>query len=188
MSDRTCTWDGCGKNWLGQGYCSNHYQQARRLGIIEKIELPHRLSDVDVESLTANCSDCGDGVPVISNSTGTRCREWARELGRAKYHRDLERRRAYHREYHRRYKFGLPKGGIEALLESVGWACEICSKTLDVKSARLDHDHSCCPATGRTCGECLRGILCNTCNTGIGMLGESPTIFAAALAYIGRSK
>lgn len=37
------------------------------------------------------------------------------------------------------------------------------------------HNHS----TGK-----LRGLLCQACNSAIGLLGENPKLFAAALAYM----
>jgi hypothetical protein len=48
--------------------------------------------------------------------------------------------------------------------------CNICGAATGTASDRhlhVDHDHACCP--GKTsCGECVRGIVCNSCNTAIG--------------------
>lgn len=58
-------------------------------------------------------------------------------------------------------------------------ACEICGKVegegQDV--LRLDHDHM----TGS-----VRGLLCNTCNIGLGGLGDTLERAEAAVAYLRR--
>jgi hypothetical protein len=102
---------------------------------------------------------------------------------------------AYHREYHakrksdatyqnyrrksyktsrRKAKYGLPKGGFELLVELQQGRCAICQGQFDLR-LRVDHCHS----TGR-----IRGLLCANCNSGIGLLQESPEIFAAAARYL----
>lgn len=47
----------------------------------------------------------------------------------------------------------------------------------------IDHDHSCCPGV-KSCGECIRGLLCAGCNAGIGLLGDSPEGLERALIYL----
>lgn len=45
------------------------------------------------------------------------------------------------------------------------------------ESLQLDHDHSCCPRTAgvsRSCGKCVRGWLCRSCNLALGLLQENP--------------
>jgi Recombination endonuclease VII len=61
----------------------------------------------------------------------------------------------------------------DALKASVG-ACQICGNTQDL---RVDHDHATEPAV-------IRGVLCNNCNTGVGMLGDDPECLELAAAYL----
>jgi hypothetical protein len=48
----------------------------------------------------------------------------------------------------------------------------------------IDHDHSCCPTSKKSCGECVRGLLCSRCNTGIGLLGDDPDRLLEAARYL----
>jgi hypothetical protein len=44
-----------------------------------------------------------------------------------------------------------------------------------------------CTCAGRkTCGRCVRGLLCLTCNTKVVPLVENGTLLNAALAYVAR--
>lgn len=59
--------------------------------------------------------------------------------------------------------------------------CQICGA---LEKLHIDHDHKCCPKNGESCGECLRGGLCPTCNVGIGMLGDSIPNLQSAIRYL----
>ena len=43
--------------------------------------------------------------------------------------------------------------------------CEICGDKPE-RSLHIDHDHKCCKGA-KTCGACVRGIVCNGCNKAI---------------------
>lgn len=51
------------------------------------------------------------------------------------------------------------------------------------KFFQVDHDHACCPGK-ITCGKCIRGLLCNNCNTGISRLDDSVEKLKKAIIYI----
>lgn len=66
-----------------------------------------------------------------------------------------------------------------------GRSCDTCAEPLPSESAMMiDHDHSCCPGEG-SCGSCIRGVLCNTCNTLAGHFEADPGRIDALLAYLG---
>lgn len=47
----------------------------------------------------------------------------------------------------------------------------------------MDHDHSCCDDE-RSCGKCLRGILCEAHNTGLGKFNDNPELLESAAQYL----
>lgn len=121
-------------------------------------------------------------------------------VARAAYHRqhrldNLERMREYDRLYQQtnkdrlaplksrrqiRYYYGLTPEQFDAMLEAQGGGCAICGHS--DRSLEVDHDHTCCPGK-KTCGKCVRGILCRRCNRGLGCL---ETVIDATVAYLRR--
>ena len=75
----------------------------------------------------------------------------------------------------RKYKYGLSKRQFFALLESQNGRCAICQREIADSRVAVDHNHE----TGE-----VRGLLCPQCNSGIGLLQDSPAIIRAAAAYL----
>jgi len=76
------------------------------------------------------------------------------------------------------YKFKLTKTEYNNLLDSQEGKCKICK----VKSNRnLSVDH--CHKSGK-----IRGLLCNTCNAGLGMFKDCIDLLNNAIIYITESK
>jgi hypothetical protein len=104
--------------------------------------------------------------------------EWARD-GRAQQ----ERTTAQIRNMNLR-RYGLTLEQFEARLAEQDGKCAICGTTEPgPRGWHVDHDHTCC-AGKKTCGQCIRGILCASCNWGIGNLKDDPEIIRAALDYV----
>lgn len=127
-------------------------------------------------------------------------------------HADPEVRKAYHRAYRlanpermraldrsrrgnpafiaaqMKYRFSITPDVYSQMLAAQGGVCAICQKEcVTGKNLAVDHDHSCCPGK-RSCGACIRGLLCSFCNTGIGFFSESPESLVRAIAYLERAR
>lgn len=57
-----------------------------------------------------------------------------------------------------------------------------CHSCQDRPATNVDHDHNCCPGS-YSCGNCVRGLLCNQCNTAFGLLGDSSEKVSRLLKY-----
>jgi hypothetical protein len=80
------------------------------------------------------------------------------------------------REAWLRYQYKISIANYNKILISQNNKCAICKST-DNKNIKnnvfyIDHDHNCC--SGRiSCGKCIRGLLCNHCNVGLGALHDN---------------
>jgi hypothetical protein len=90
-----------------------------------------------------------------------------------KWHREHpEKANGYYRKYHT----GCSPELFQAFNEKQGGKCAICGGVNDRGHALCaDHDHE----TG-----IIRGLLCRTCNLGIGHLRDDPTLMRKAAEYI----
>jgi len=71
------------------------------------------------------------------------------------------------------------------MLVAQGGGCAICGTVVPGGKGQfhIDHDHACCPKA-RSCGKCIRGLLCGNCNVGIGMLGDNADRLGKAFSYL----
>ena len=137
------------------------------------------------------CSKCGQTKPLDSfyKAKGYRdgrrgtCKECARAYLRDWRSTYPDRARASKIKH----MYGVTADEYAAILREQGGGCAVCGKTPEENGGNLavDHDHSCCPGR-RSCGKCVRGLLCGTCNSGIGYLQDSTELLLAAVAYLRR--
>ena len=178
MNERTCTTENCERQITARGLCGPHYNQLRRTG--ELVKLPpnptaHRLTEVDASTATATCSLCGPTrIRIRRGNRGHQCIT-LRLLERARSShsgRSPESRRAYNL----RMKYGISVDEYERMLAEQIGRCAICGKQPDSRRRlAVDHDH----LTGA-----LRGLLCTSCNTGIGHLRDDAERLRLAHDYL----
>lgn len=121
-------------------------------------------------------------------------RKGAAETPKSIGHREYMRRRNkslrdsnpdYFLEKALRRNYGVTLEWYKRKLDEQGGACAICKKPEKLKIngrvVRLSVDH--CHDTGRA-----RGLLCNTCNRGIGLLNHDASLLMEALEYLKESR
>jgi hypothetical protein len=114
-------------------------------------------------------------IPGEKEKQNAKEREWRR-----KNPRSYERRRA---EW-LKYKYNLTPEQYKEILDKQNGVCAICYKECKTtKGLAIDHDHTCCPLN-KSCGKCIRGLLCTNCNGAIGMLQEDISILNRAIEYL----
>ena len=163
----TCSVQDCGRpTKTGKcTYCDAHYNRLRLYGDL-RANTPvrtflSRKQEISPENLW--CSVCKTEKPDEEISSAAYLRSTGRRTGQCKSCRNkihLETRPDL------RAKYGLDSREYDRLLSSQDGVCFICKKLPGRKQLAVDHDHSCCPGE-YTCGKCIRGLLCPTCNTRI---------------------
>lgn len=66
--------------------------------------------------------------------------------------------------------YGITVEQYRAMLAAQDGRCGMCNLPEEENGIMLaiDHDHACCPDPCRSCGRCLRGLLCDPCNRALG--------------------
>jgi len=145
---------------------------------------------------TKQCSTC-DVVKYLSafylradtSKHRAQCNECFNKVRRSIYHNNVEHYRRKRREYaatdrekgqakdrYLKRTYGLTLSEYKEQCATQDNRCEIC----DIQcSLVVDHDHD----TGE-----VRGLLCNNCNTGIGLLKDEPEVLKKAIEYIRRGQ
>lgn len=82
-------------------------------------------------------------------------------------------------------KFSITVSELEAMYLERDGKCDICQQECSLnRNLSIDHDHSCCPERGTSCGKCIRGLLCNRCNNALGSFRDNPELLERARNYL----
>lgn len=108
--------------------------------------------------------------------------EHRNSLSRARHHRIKKEMglafKRWNRNRHLRSRYRITIEQQEKMLNECGGRC-ICGNMFftDKKSnaPHIDHDHKCCNSE-RSCGKCVRGLLCFRCNSVLGFLENEPRL------------
>lgn len=180
-ASRTCSVPDCERPHKGLGYCRAHLRRVRTWGnprpdVPIKDYNPSRFRDVQGRKL---CRGCNGWKPEGEFSRSSKPNGDGR-IGKCQ---------GCHALHRRALRFNMHPDDIRTLFASQADRCAICkSDDPRARGWHIDHDHSCCPENGRSCGKCVRAILCGRCNVGLGMFGDDPTTLLAAANYLIESR
>lgn len=94
--------------------------------------------------------------------------------------KDPERFKQYERNSKLNTSYGLTSEVFDLLLKHQGNGCAICgTNDWGPRRPHIDHDHT----TNK-----LRGILCHSCNTALGLFKDNAEILQKAIEYLNRGK
>ena len=147
--------------------------------------------------ISKHCSKCKELKPLSSYNVGRTERfgvkAQCRECQRVQQNEYIEKNRkeiytknneAYDEEAkkkrrNRAYKskYGITLDTYNEMLEEQDNVCVICgeSEVLEGRSLAVDHCHT----TGQ-----VRGLLCQSCNTGLGQFKDNPALLENAVSYL----
>lgn len=138
------------------------------------------------------CRGCED-----PNGT-KRCRSCQQIKPKSEFHKNIQGgylhwqsdckacQKGFMRKYRLAEHYGMTVEDYDRLLVKQSGKCAICdTPPADDGVLRVDHDHRCCPGD-KTCGKCVRGLLCDRCNRGLGYFRDDKQSLRTAIAYIER--
>lgn len=188
---RTCNVPDCNNRHEAQGWCEKHYKRWKKYG--------DPLGSSGYNSLPppgfARCRHCG--LRPVGDFYEDRSRRGTQTSSECKACFSLRRSSlgSNSETTKKRYRKGnLARKGLTVLqydemFRRQGGLCAVCDcpetrrRNGVLQRLAIDHDHSCCPAQ-RCCLDCIRGLLCESCNQGLGKLRHSTAILAAAIRYL----
>lgn len=169
----SCTFPGCGKAHQAHGLCTGHNQQRNRGKKLAPLRATHR-SDIRDEHGRKLCTTCQTWLSVDEFYPAKRSRDklcvYCKRCDRAL-------------RIKRNYNISLEQ--YDEMLADQGGVCAICQgQPKGDWSFHIDHDHACCPNKMESCGQCIRGLLCEDCNRVLGMFNDKVARFEAAIDYL----
>ena len=133
------------------------------------------------------CQKCGESKPPSEyhHDYGSRtsyqhkCKDCKKHDRAIQYRRDPGVAYRAVRKSKLKTLYGLTIAAYNQMLADQNGGCAICGKEPNGRNLVVDHDHN----TNK-----VRGLLCTSCNRGIGLLQDSPDVLRVALAYLEKER
>lgn len=190
---RICDLEDCGTKLFARGLCKSHYEKARYAKALPPRETiaQGKICMAPGCSLNTHAWNlCQTHYLRVKNGSRDphgviRTYDSSRGCDMPECERKYSTMGLCAPHYHRTRAYNISR---DQLIDLESHNCQICDSPPPAsgRSHHIDHDHSCCPESAKSCGECVRGVLCSNCNTAIGSLKEDPELFRRAIEYLSR--
>lgn len=150
-----CIFEGCGGKAVARGLCNGHVKQECRGQELRPLD-PKRASTKPLKTKPQP----GEEICPVPGCE----RIWYSRTGLCRSH------------YSKKRKFSLSTEQVVTLPQE----CEVCGGS---DKLHVDHDHNCCSGAG-SCGKCVRGVLCSSCNWALGNVKDKVSTLQGLIEYL----
>ena len=188
---QSCSVAGCPNTAVAKTWCAAHRARVKLTGNLDP-ERPIRIKAAPIIDGKKQCTACREFKTVdvfhknSASPTGLHpwCKPCRNKSKMARYMRDPAR--VIERQTWRtlRHRYGVGQEEYEAMFKAQNGCCAICDEAQPSRRLSVDHDHSCCPGDKKTCGQCVRQLLCAKCNSLLGPPNDDPQRLRKAIAYL----
>ena len=172
-----CSVKNCNRPYYGKNLCNTHYQRIKNNIPLDAPIRYNRKNGSCLErneygqKLCINCyeylnEECFGKNPKTKDGKQPYCRKCISIRGRYRNYRITEKQ-------------------FKNLMQQQDNKCAIClsDQPNGNNGWHIDHNHSCCPGF-KTCGKCIRGVLCSYCNKALGQFQDSAENLKRAIIYL----
>lgn len=161
--------------WSNNKHIRNRNAEAlrRRRGILPRVIMENLCGHPDRKHYGNNmCRACWKKA----NYDPEKCRT-KKQLAIKKLKEDLgeEGYSEYIRNQNLKALYSITLDQVNEIKKRQNGKCCCGRELLPGKGTCVDHDHKCCPGA-KSCGMCVRGLLCSRCNFVLGLLEEDPKL------------
>lgn len=177
-----CKFPDCGRSSKAHSLCNAHYLQYRAGRELKRRNRARGKVLARDEQGRKQCGDCREWKPESEYGSHAGLVDGLSNHCRACYALRYDPEAVRARRLMSHYKLTLEE--YDAMVVAQGDACATCGTTdRGNKAWHVDHDHACCPGN-KSCGQCVRGLLCSNCNQALGLIRDDISTLAAMIDYL----